>query len=45
MSSITKPAESAVLYKAGEIEPRWRERWEADQLYVTPDDSAPAGSR
>jgi len=39
LSSITKPAESAVLYKAGEIEPRWRERWEADQLYVTPDDS------
>jgi leucyl-tRNA synthetase len=39
LSSITKPAESTVLYKAEEIEPRWRERWEADRLYSTPDDS------
>ncbi len=39
MSSITKPAESAALYKADEIENRWRERWEADRLYATPDDS------
>ncbi len=39
MSSITKPAESAAQYKADEIESRWRERWEADRLYATPDDS------
>jgi leucyl-tRNA synthetase len=39
LSSITKTAESAAVYKADEIEPRWRERWESDRLYETPDDS------
>ena len=39
MSTIAKPAESAALYKADEIEPRWRDRWDADRLYATPDDS------
>ena len=39
MSTIAKPAESAALYKADEIESRWRERWEADRLYATPDGS------
>jgi leucyl-tRNA synthetase len=39
LSSITKTAESAMLYKADKIEPRWRERWEADRLYATPDES------
>lgn len=39
MSSITQPAESAAIYKADEIESRWRERWESDRLYATPDQS------
>lgn len=39
MSSITQSAESATTYKADEIESRWRERWEADRLYETPNDS------
>ena len=39
MSSITKSADSATTYKADEIENRWRERWETDRLYTTPDDS------
>jgi len=39
LSSITQSAESAAIYKADEIESRWRERWEADRLYETPNDS------
>ena len=39
LSSITTSAESAAIYRADEIEPRWRARWEADRLYETPDDS------
>lgn len=27
------------MYDAGAIEPRWRDRWEADRLYATSDDS------
>lgn len=40
MSSITSTTDSAATYKADEIESRWRERWEADHLYETPNDSA-----
>ncbi len=39
MSSITTTTDSAATYQADEIESRWRERWEADRLYETPNDA------
>jgi leucyl-tRNA synthetase len=39
LSSITKSAESAAVYRPEAIEARWRERWESDRLYETPNES------